>query len=95
MQLIIVVLNDGHDAERILTIVVTPLSAVAVFVAQWAVRVENKPFMYTWLACLSVGLAYFIFKLVRIWTLHNSANQERDIYRYTYAQAPHCVWLMY
>lgn len=84
VQLIIVVLDQTRPAERILTIIVTPLAALTAVMAQWAVRVESKPAMYIWLITLLAGLAYFIFKLIRIWTLHKAKDQSLDIYKYTY-----------
>lgn len=82
------VLDQTRPAERIITIIVTPLAALTVIMAQWAVRIESKPAMYIWLFTLLAGLAYFIFKLIRIWTLHNAKDRSGDIYKYTYVSYP-------
>jgi len=62
------VLVDGSPvAEKIITIVAMPVTLVVLVLAAVAVRQEVRAGVYAWLAVLVAGMAYFLFKLVRIY----------------------------
>ncbi|ODQ64970.1 hypothetical protein NADFUDRAFT_14406, partial [Nadsonia fulvescens var. elongata DSM 6958] len=67
VQFIVVVLQT-KDVEFALTIAVIPVTILFLAFTYWAVRHESKAGMAGVLVGLTCGLAYFIFKLVRIYT---------------------------
>lgn len=62
------VLVDGSPtAEKIITIVAMPVTLVVLVAAGVAMRQEWRSAIYAWLVVLVAGMAYFLFKLVRIY----------------------------
>ncbi|KAF8950701.1 hypothetical protein BGZ52_001699 [Haplosporangium bisporale] len=55
------------DPEYWLTIVVLPITVVILYVAVYAVRHESRRWMTAFLFAMHGGVAYFIFKVVRMW----------------------------
>ncbi|KAG0093614.1 hypothetical protein BGZ93_002842 [Podila epicladia] len=55
------------DPEYWLTIVVLPITVLILYVAVYAVRHESRRWMAAFLFAMHGGVAYFIFKVVRMW----------------------------
>ncbi|KAI9179225.1 hypothetical protein H9P43_005888 [Blastocladiella emersonii ATCC 22665] len=72
IQYLVLVLKQ-EDAEFVLTIVSIPFTLMILITAVYGLRRESKPVMASFVAGLAFGIAYFVFKIVRIWTL----NRER------------------
>ncbi|KAL1916545.1 uncharacterized protein VTP21DRAFT_5736 [Calcarisporiella thermophila] len=66
VQYLVLVLKQG-DIEYALTIVLIPLTLVVLLVAIWSVRHESRSLMMLFLVLLLGGMAYFAFKLVRMY----------------------------
>lgn len=58
----------GNDPEKYITIIMLPLSLVWLALGAVAGRWELPWLMGTFLVGMLGGMAYFIFKIVRIWT---------------------------
>ncbi|KAG0347658.1 hypothetical protein BG004_007227 [Podila humilis] len=56
----------GADPEYWLTIVVLPLTVAILYMAVYAVRHESRGWMTTFIVAMHGGVAYFIFKVVRM-----------------------------
>ncbi|EIE87872.1 hypothetical protein RO3G_12583 [Rhizopus delemar RA 99-880] len=66
IQFLVLVLQKG-DAEYPLTIVALPATCLALILAVYAVRHESKQLMALFFVGLAAGVAYFIFKICRIY----------------------------
>ncbi|KAI9267922.1 hypothetical protein BDA99DRAFT_504373 [Phascolomyces articulosus] len=76
IQYLVLVLHAG-DVEFPLTIIALPLICLFLILAVYAVRHESKPLVIIFFVGLAAGCAYFIFKIVRMYT-----PSERHKYRY-------------
>ncbi|CAO3704086.1 unnamed protein product [Rhizopus stolonifer] len=76
IQFLVLVLQKG-DAEYPLTIIALPATCIALVLAVYAVRHESKQLMALFFVGLAAGVAYFIFKIYRIY----DASQA-DKYKY-------------
>ncbi|KNE58551.1 hypothetical protein AMAG_04117 [Allomyces macrogynus ATCC 38327] len=72
VQYLVLVLR-AEDYEFGVTIAAVPLTLFTILVAVYGLRRESKKLMVVFLISLLVGIVYFVFKIVRIWTL----NRER------------------
>jgi len=86
LQFLILVLGS-IDIERGLTIAALPIVFVTVFVGAYAARNELKEVMLGFLVCLFLALAYFVFKLVRIYTDPNAIQKYYGVGKYLTAFA--------
>jgi hypothetical protein len=59
--------KDTTDPEYWLTIVVLPLTLPILYIAIYAVRHESRRWMIVFLVAMHCGVAYFVFKVVRMW----------------------------
>ncbi|WWC60465.1 uncharacterized protein I303_103037 [Kwoniella dejecticola CBS 10117] len=66
IQFIWLVLNP-EDVEYIITWVAFPLLLVFLVIGRFAAKYENKYMMAAFMVGLVAGMAYFIYKLARIW----------------------------
>nr|ODN93263.1 hypothetical protein L203_00534 [Cryptococcus depauperatus CBS 7841] len=66
IQFIWLVLNPD-DVEYIITWIAFPLLIVFLVIGRFAAQYENITCMATFMVGLCAGIAYFVFKLVRIW----------------------------
>lgn len=66
IQFIVIILNK-QDVEFALTIAVIPLTICLLFLVAWSVRRENYVGMIVSIIFFIAGLAYFLFKLVRMY----------------------------
>jgi len=64
----VVVVEVGQDAEFWVTVAAIPLTIILLIMAAVWTRQENKIGMGVFIFFCFGGLAYYIFKLVRIWT---------------------------
>ncbi|KAL7751367.1 hypothetical protein RI367_003227 [Sorochytrium milnesiophthora] len=71
IQYLVLVLQR-NDAEWAITIAALPFTAAILVGAAYGLKRENKPVMLMFMAGLCLGMAYFIFKIVRVWTASNS-----------------------
>ncbi|KAI9493537.1 hypothetical protein BDB00DRAFT_822359 [Zychaea mexicana] len=78
IQYLVLVLHAG-DVEFPLTIVALPLICLFLILAVYAVRHESKPLVIIFFVGLAAGCAYFIFKLVRMYT-------PSEEYKYMYVE---------
>jgi len=78
IQFLVLVLRPG-DVEYPLTVVALPVTVLLLFVAAYAVRHESHLLMWIFLGGVVSGMAYFIFKLVRMYD-----PTQRDKYIYTH-----------
>lgn len=78
IQFLFLVLRAG-DVEYPLTVIALPLTVLLLFMAAYAVRHESHLLMWIFLGGVVSGMAYFIFKLVRMYD-----STQRAKYRYTY-----------
>ncbi|KAI7847907.1 hypothetical protein BDC45DRAFT_575353 [Circinella umbellata] len=67
IQYLVLVLHSG-DVEFPLTIIALPLICLFLILAVYAVRHESKPLVIIFFVGLAAGCAYFIFKIVRMYT---------------------------
>ncbi|KAI1317633.1 hypothetical protein EDD11_008061 [Mortierella claussenii] len=58
---------SASDAEYWLTILVLPLTILILFIAVYAVRHESRRWMSTFIVAMFCGVAYFLFKVVRMY----------------------------
>ncbi|MCJ1265228.1 hypothetical protein MMC22_005103 [Lobaria immixta] len=77
IQLVVVVV-DKSNVEFYLTIAAIPVTILILFMAALFTRRENKLGMVAIILLYFAGLAYFLFKLVRMW--HSSENKMK-LYR--------------
>lgn len=68
--------KDTDDPEYWLTIVVLPLTLPILYIAIYAVRHESRRWMTVFLVAMHCGVAYFVFKVVRMWFGSKVANYE-------------------
>ncbi|KAF9187531.1 hypothetical protein BGZ51_001246 [Haplosporangium sp. Z 767] len=61
----------SEDPEYWLTIIVLPLTIVILYIAVYAVRHESRKWMTTFIVAMLCGVAYFIFKVVRMYVGDN------------------------
>ncbi|KAL7317687.1 hypothetical protein PS15m_004009 [Mucor circinelloides] len=66
IQYLVLVLQRG-DVEYPLTIVALPLTCLVLVLAVYAVKHESKPLITLFFVGLAAGVAYFIFKIYRIY----------------------------
>ncbi|KAI9259386.1 hypothetical protein BY458DRAFT_517232 [Sporodiniella umbellata] len=76
IQFLVLVLQKG-DAEYPLTIIALPATCVALILATYAVRHESKHLMLLFFVGLAAGVAYFIYKIYRIYD-----SSQVNKYRY-------------
>jgi hypothetical protein len=74
VQFLVIVLQT-NDIEFKLTIAVIPLTIIFLLAAVWATRKESKWLMYVVIAVFLASLAYFLFKLIRMYT---DASRYKD-----------------
>jgi len=65
MQYIILVLS-ASSAEFVITIIALPITLIFLLVAAVTVRMEFVPLMFAFFLAQLAGMAYFIYKLVRL-----------------------------
>lgn len=65
-QFVMLVLHPG-DIELALTLASIPFSVVAIIMALYALRQENKTWMVLFMGYNILGIAYFLFKLIRMY----------------------------
>ena len=58
----------GKDYEFYVTIAALPITIAFLFTAAWFTRREKRGVMWAIVVIFFAALAYFIFKLVRMWT---------------------------
>lgn len=76
IQYLVLVLQRG-DVEYPLTIVALPLTCIVLILAVYAVKHESKHLIVLFFVGLAAGVAYFVFKLVRMYDYTQEAK-----YRY-------------
>jgi len=81
LQFLILVLGV-IDIERGLTIAALPIVFVMVFVGAYAARTEQKEVMIGFIVFLFLALAYFIFKIVRIYTDPDAEQKYYGVGKY-------------
>ncbi|KAF9102689.1 hypothetical protein BGX27_010907 [Mortierella sp. AM989] len=64
------------DPEYWLTIFVLPITILILWIAIYAVRHENRKWMAVFFVTMLCGIAYFIFKVVRMYFGEKKANYE-------------------
>ncbi|KAF9586460.1 hypothetical protein BGW38_004537 [Lunasporangiospora selenospora] len=57
----------SEDPEYWLTIIVLPLTIVILYIAVYAVRHESRRWMMTFIVAMLCGVAYFVFKVTRMY----------------------------
>ncbi|KAI8982693.1 hypothetical protein BDB01DRAFT_160526 [Pilobolus umbonatus] len=67
IQYLVLVLQT-NDYEFALTIVALPLTVLFLVLAVYAIRYESKYMMYLFFLGIMAAMAYFIFKIIRIYT---------------------------
>ncbi|KAF9942054.1 hypothetical protein BGZ65_011355 [Modicella reniformis] len=67
IQFIYLTLDGRADPEYWLTIAVTPLTPLILYVAFYAVRHESRRWMSTFILAMLCGVAYFAFKVLRMY----------------------------
>lgn len=75
LQFIIVVLHDNHTIEFALTIAVLPVSLLILALAIISVRKELRVGVYVFIFLCFPSLAYFFFKLIRLYTVKDAAKK--------------------
>ena len=78
LQFMILVLR-AEDPELYLTIVALVITVIILFFASKALKKENRMMMIAFIAATFLALAYFLFKLVRMY-------QPDQAYKYTYVR---------
>ncbi|KAH7045540.1 hypothetical protein BKA57DRAFT_82550 [Linnemannia elongata] len=66
--------KDTEDPEYWLTIIVLPLTLPILYIAIYAVRHESRRWMTVFLVAMHCGVAYFVFKVVRMFVGNKVAN---------------------
>ena len=66
--------KDTDDPEYWLTIIVLPLTLPILYIAIYAVRHESRRWMTVFLVAMHCGVAYFVFKVVRMYVGAKVAN---------------------
>ncbi|KAJ5086021.1 hypothetical protein N7532_010792 [Penicillium argentinense] len=74
IQFLVVVSSGKHDAEFYLTIVAIPVTIIILACGAWFVRRESTPGMITIILLFFAAMAYFIFKLYRMYDEATMAN---------------------
>ncbi|OZJ03082.1 hypothetical protein BZG36_03904 [Bifiguratus adelaidae] len=77
IQFLVLILHAG-DVEFPLTVIALPVTCLVLLLAVYAVRHESRQLMFAFFCGLALGVAYFIFKLYRIYDPTQYAK-----YRYT------------
>lgn len=67
IQFIYLTLTNSNDPEYYLTIIVLPLTLPILYSAIYAVRNESKKWMSSFIVAMLCGVAYFIFKVIRMY----------------------------
>jgi len=67
IQFIYLTLTNRADPEYWLSIVVLPITILLLYVAVYAVRHESRRWMSFFIAAMLCGVAYFAFKVVRMY----------------------------
>ena len=62
------------DPEYWLTIIVLPLKVPILYIAVFAVRNESRKWMTTFIVAMLCGVAYFVFKVVRMYVGDKVSN---------------------
>ncbi|KAI6783342.1 uncharacterized protein J7T54_004369 [Emericellopsis cladophorae] len=65
---LVVIVTRTDDPEFALTIATIPITIIILLAAAYFTRIENKPGMVVTIILYFGALAYFLFKLIRIWT---------------------------
>lgn len=76
LQFVIVVLQT-KDVEFGLTIAVIPLTILVLLAAIYSAKREFKPGLYAFVFVCFPGMAYFLFKLIRLYTVGNPIKKNR------------------
>ncbi|KAJ1651956.1 hypothetical protein IWQ61_007599 [Dispira simplex] len=71
LQFIILVLRNS-SLELWLTVAAVPVTLAVLILAIYAVHAENRPIMCLFMVGLVASMVYFIYRLVRIYTVTNS-----------------------
>lgn len=58
---------DKSDPEWILTMVALPITVIMIVFAIYGLTKEDKLMMKIFIGGLIIGVAYFVFKIVRMW----------------------------
>ena len=91
-QFIVLVLHPG-DIELALTILSIPFSAMAIMMALYALKRENKNWMIFFMCYIVLGIAYFSFKLIRMYDATQRHKYLHSIKFLTFS-ASVCLTLM-
>ncbi|KAI8072177.1 uncharacterized protein B0P05DRAFT_494327 [Gilbertella persicaria] len=75
IQYLVLVLQRG-DVEYPLTIIALPLTCVVLVLAVYAIKHESKKMITLFFIGLAAGIAYFIFKIYRIYDYSQQAKYE-------------------
>lgn len=75
MQFLVVV-TQIRDAEKWVTVAAIPITILILFMAAFWTRRENTVGMISTIICFLGGLAYFIFKLARMYQPSHEANYK-------------------
>ena len=79
LQFLVLVIRTD-DPEFALTIVALPIMIAILALAVYGVRREDKWIMWSFMCGAVLAMAYFFFKLVRIWSVDRA--EYRDTRRY-------------
>ncbi|KAG2209728.1 hypothetical protein INT47_001876 [Mucor saturninus] len=90
IQYLVLVLHRG-DVEYPLTIVALPLTCIVLILAVYAVRHESRQLMFLFFVGLAAGVAYFIFKICR---MYDSTQQSKFLYVSNFLSFFACVTLV-
>ncbi|KAI5294638.1 hypothetical protein KEM52_003549 [Ascosphaera acerosa] len=63
----VVIVQEDHNAEFAVTVAAIPITILIIAAAMWATIKENRLVMIASILCFLGGLAYFIFKMVRMY----------------------------
>ncbi|KAG0229142.1 hypothetical protein BGX31_006312 [Mortierella sp. GBA43] len=74
IQFVYLTLNDKDYLEYWLTIIVTLLTPMILYIAFYAVRHESRKWMSIFIMAMLCGVAYFLFKVVRMYYGEKSNN---------------------
>jgi len=81
IQFIYLTLTNSSDPEYWLTIIVTPLTPLMLYIAFYAVRHESRNWMTTFIVAMLCGVVYFVFKVVRMY-YGNNTDKYKDVKKF-------------
>ncbi|KAK3812248.1 MAG: hypothetical protein J3Q66DRAFT_349874 [Benniella sp.] len=90
IQFIYLTLTNSSDPEYWLTIIVTPLTPLILYIAFYAVRHESRNWMTTFIVAMLCGVVYFVFKVVRMY-YGNNTNKYKDVKKFLTLFATLCL----